>query len=81
MSKFPRMTAEEFGEHRQAIGTQEEVSELTETDRRTIGRWERGERPVPGIASVCIRLLRAQAVARKVRTVAAARELEPADGR
>lgn len=73
--KFPRMSAAEFAAHRQAIGTQEEVSDLTETDRRTIGRWERGERPVPGIASVCIRLLRADAEKRKARTMAAAADM------
>lgn len=78
MSKrFEAMPAEEFRGHREAIGTQEEVEELMQTARRTLGRWERGERPVPGVASVCIRLLRRDAEGRKARTVAAVVEARP----
>lgn len=74
MSKFPQMTAEEFKAHRKAIGPQDEVADLMQSDRRTIGRWERGERPVSGPASVCIRLLRRDAEHRKARTAAAVAE-------
>lgn len=78
MSKHPQMTAAEFMAHREAIGTQAEVAEQMETARKTVGRWERGERPVPGVASVCIRLLRARAEAAKRRTAEAAREMADA---
>lgn len=57
MAKHERMTAAAFLALRESFGTQEEVADAMETDRRTIGRWERGERPVPGVAAVCIRLL------------------------
>lgn len=57
MAKHERMTAAAFLALRESVGTQEDVADAMETDRRTIGRWERGERPVPGVAAVCIRLL------------------------
>jgi DNA-binding transcriptional regulator YiaG len=73
--QFPIMTAAEFERNRMAIGTQAEVADQMQTARKTVGRWERGDRPVPGVASVCIRLLRAQADEARSRTLEAAKEL------
>ena len=51
------MTAQEFETFRTSIGTQQEVADMMETARRSIIRWEKGERAIPGSAAVCIRLL------------------------
>lgn len=51
------MTAVEFSAIRESIGSQEEVAKELYTARRTFGRWESGERPVPGIAAAAIELL------------------------
>lgn len=68
---FPTMPAEEFYALRVSIGEQKEVAIELETARRTLGRWERNERPVPGIAAVAIRLLAEKAAARRERTLEA----------
>ena len=70
-SGFPTMSCLEFVRLREAIGTQVEVAIELQTARRTLGRWERGDRPVPGIAAVAIRLLAEKAAARRDFTEAA----------
>lgn len=76
MKKHPVMTPVEFGRLRQQIGTQEEVADEMQTARRTLGRWESGERPVPGVAAVCIRELAKGAAARRADTLRAIQEME-----
>ena len=73
------MTKEEFTRLREQIGTQEEAAEEMDTSRRTIGRWERGERSIPGVAAVCVKLLAAQAETRRAATLAAAAEMGKPD--
>jgi transcriptional regulator with XRE-family HTH domain len=53
------MTPEQFKAARLAAGltTQEAVADALEVDRRTVGRWERGEVPVPGPVRVALRLM------------------------
>jgi len=51
------MSAARFCAIRESIGSQEEVAKELYTARRTFGRWESGERPVPGIAAAAIELL------------------------
>ena len=53
------MTPAEFKEARAAAGlpTQEAVADLMEVDRRTVGRWERGQVPVPGAVKVALRCM------------------------
>lgn len=75
MAKHERMTAGEFLALRESIGTQESVADDLETDRRTLGRWERGERPVPGIAAAAIRLLAQDAASRRVATLRAVSDM------
>lgn len=69
------MTSLEFQALREQIGTQDEAAAEMETNRRTIGRWERGERTIPGVAAVCVRMLAERAQARKAATFEAARDL------
>ncbi len=76
MAKHERMSAGEFQTLRETIGTQESVADDLQTDRRTLGRWERGERPVPGIAAAAIRLLAQQAAANRAATLRAVSEME-----
>ena len=57
------MTAEQFKAARLAAGlmTQEAVADALEVDRRTVGRWERGEVAVPRVVWIaldCIARLR-----------------------
>lgn len=68
---FPTMPAFEFFELRERCGTQAEVAIELQTARRTMGRWERGERPVPGIAAVAIRMLAERVEARRKLTAEA----------
>jgi len=65
---FPTMPPEDFTRLRESIGTQVEVAVELRTARRTVGRWERGDRPVPGIAAVAIQLLADVAAERRKRT-------------
>lgn len=65
---FPVMPAVDFLQLREACGTQMEVAVELMTSRKSLGRWERGERPVPGIAAAAIRLLAAEAARRAKRT-------------
>jgi DNA-binding transcriptional regulator YiaG len=53
------MTPDEFKAARLAAGlaTQEAVAAALEVDRRTVGRWERGDVPVPGPVRVALRLM------------------------
>jgi DNA-binding transcriptional regulator YiaG len=53
------MTPTEFKAARAAAGlmTQQAAADALEIDRRTVGRWERGEVPVPGPARVALRLM------------------------
>jgi DNA-binding transcriptional regulator YiaG len=53
------MTPEQFKAARVVAGltTQEAVADALEVDRRTVGRWERGEVPVPGPVRVALRLM------------------------
>lgn len=53
------MTPDEFKAVRAAAGltTQEAVAETLEVDRRTVGRWERGEVAVPGAVKVALRCM------------------------
>lgn len=53
------MTPEQFKAARIAAGltTQEAVAECMEVDRRTAGRWERGDVPVPGSVKVALRCM------------------------
>lgn len=55
----PVMTREEFQAARTAAGlaTQEAVAAALEVDRRTVGRWERGDVPVPGPVRVALRCM------------------------
>lgn len=62
------MSFVEFVKIRETIGTQADVATELETARRTFGRWERGERPVPGIAAAAIKLLAAEHQRRRART-------------
>ncbi len=70
-----QMTPAEFTALRERIGTQDEAAAEMESNRRTIGRWERGERTIPGVAAVCVRLLAERAEARKAATFEAARDM------
>lgn len=72
---FPTMSAMEFAILRESIGTQQEVATELQTARKSIGRWERGDRPVPGIAAAAIKLLADVAKARRERTHAAVAEI------
>ncbi len=72
---FPSMPPATFAKLRELVGTQEETAMEMQTARRTIGRWERGDRAVPGAAAVCIRLLAEKALARKKFTAKVAREM------
>jgi DNA-binding transcriptional regulator YiaG len=53
------MTPDEFRTARDAAGlpTQEAVATALEVDRRTVGRWERGEVAVPGTVKVALRCM------------------------
>jgi DNA-binding transcriptional regulator YiaG len=53
------MTPDEFKTARLAAGlaTQESVAEALEVDRRTVGRWERGDVPIPGPVKVALRCM------------------------
>jgi DNA-binding transcriptional regulator YiaG len=53
------MTPKEFKAARLAAGfaTQEAIAEAMEVDRRTVGRWERGDVPVPGAVKVALRCM------------------------
>jgi DNA-binding transcriptional regulator YiaG len=53
------MTPDEFRTARDAAGlpTQEAVATTLEVDRRTVGRWERGEVAVPGAVKVALRCM------------------------
>jgi len=49
LSKGPLMEAREFKQKRLDLGwTQAEMAEWLYSDIRTIGRWENGERSIPG---------------------------------
>lgn len=63
------MTAAEFLNCREAIGTQADVADAMGRPRRTIGRWERGEREVPAAARVWIRHETKAAAERKAKTL------------
>lgn len=67
---FPVMPALVFLQLREACGTQEEVALDLQTPRRTLGRWERGERAVPGVAAAAIRMLADKAQLRRDLTAA-----------
>lgn len=77
---FPTMSAMEFTMKRESIGTQADVAIELQTARRTVGRWERGERPVPGIAAVAITLLAEKAALRRDLTAAAVRDMRADNG-
>jgi DNA-binding transcriptional regulator YiaG len=53
------MTPEQFKAARLAAGlaTQEAVADALEVDRRTVGRWERGDVLVPGAVKVALRCM------------------------
>lgn len=70
-----QMTPAEFTALREKIGTQDEAATEMDTNRRTIGRWERGERSIPGVAAVCVRMLAERAQARRAATFEAARAM------
>lgn len=72
------MTAEELTILRPKIGSQEEVAESMGRARRTIGRWERGERPVPASAALWLRLEAKSTAERKAHTMATAAEIASA---
>lgn len=69
------MTPVEFESLRKKIGTQAEAAEEMDVNLRTIGRWERGQRPIPYIAALALRHLATEAEARKAATFDAAREM------
>lgn len=50
------MTPDEFKAARQAAGfaTQEAIAEAFDLNRRTVGRWERGEVAVPKVVEVAL---------------------------
>lgn len=72
---FPTMSRLDFVRLRERVGTQHEAAVEMQTARRTLGRWERGDRPIPGVAAVCIRLLAEEADRRRARTEAAVAEI------
>lgn len=72
------MEASEFTIAREAIGTQADVADSMGRPRRTIGRWERGERAVPAAAAVWIRREMKAAAERRAATLAEAKALETA---
>lgn len=52
------MMAKDFKASREALGmTQADLASAIKSDVRTVGRWERGERKVPGPVSVLMELL------------------------
>ena len=74
---FPTMPAATFLALRESVGTQADVAVELQTARRTVGRWERGDRPVPGIAAVAMTLLADKARLRRELTAAAVRDIQP----
>jgi DNA-binding XRE family transcriptional regulator len=50
------MTPEQFKAARQAAGfaTQEAIAEAFDLNRRTVGRWERGQVPVPKVVEIAL---------------------------
>lgn len=50
------MTPEQFKTARLAAGfaTQEAIAEAFDLNRRTVGRWERGEVPVPKVVEIAL---------------------------
>lgn len=74
------MEAAEFLIAREAIGTQADVADAMGRPRRTIGRWERGERAVPAAARVWIRREVRKAQERKAKTLEDAKAMEASNG-
>jgi DNA-binding transcriptional regulator YiaG len=58
MSKIPKMTPEEFCDIRETLkSTQDKMGDLMGVDTRTIRRWEKGERSIPGPAVLLAKIL------------------------
>lgn len=76
--KGPIMSAGEYRRLREVLGSQDEAAHDLGINRRTLGRYERGERPIPLLAALQIRRGVREASVRKARTLEAARGLADA---